>query len=320
MPTVLSVLAGLLVVGFTLLGRTMGWLRRPPSPVKADLTGRVAIVTGANSGIGKITAGSLASMGAHVVLACRSVERGAAAAAELVNEDPNRSIEVLRLDLSDLTDVRRFVVDFRGRHPRLDILVNNAGRVVGEHNISAQGHELTLATNHLGPFLLTTSLLDLLEESEDGRVVTVASVAHRQGTIDLDDLQGDAREYAALTVYAASKLANVLFTRELARRVGPGSVAVNCVHPGTIRSGFAQDGDGPRWMQLLMPLARWTFMTPELGADCQTWLAAAPEARALHGAYVVRRRPGRVSKEGRDDALATGLWNATEELVTASGD
>ncbi len=319
MPTTLAVLAGLAVVAFVLLGRTMGWLRRPPRPVQADLSGQVIVVTGANSGIGKVTAGALASLGAHVVLACRSVERGAAAAAELVDQDRDRSIEVLRLDLSDLDDVRRFAAEVLERHDRLDVLVNNAGRVVGARELSAQGHEQTLATNHLGPFLLTQLLLPRLQASAPSRIVNVASTAHRQGAIDLADLQWEQRDYAALTVYSASKLANVLTTRALARRADGSGVAVNCVHPGTIRSGFGGDGDGPRWMQLLLPLARWTFRTPERGADSSVWLAASPDAAELQGAYVVDRRVRQPSAMARDQELADRLWRSSEELVRPSG-
>ncbi len=312
----LAVVAGLLVLAVLVLGRQMGWLRRPPAPVTADLTGRVVVVTGANSGIGLVTAGALASLGAHVVMACRSLERGRAAADALREEDPTRRLEVRTLDLSDLDDVRRFAAELLDDHDQLHVLVNNAGRIVGEQGTSPQGHELTLATNHLGPFLLTQLLLPRLRATPGARVVNVASAAHRQGSLDPDALGRTDGAYNAMAAYSDSKLANVLFTRELARRVGD-DVVVNCVHPGTIRSGFGGDGDAPVWLRVLLPLASWTFMTPERGADSQIWLAAAPEAAELRGAYVVRRRVRRPSADARDDRLARALWERTTELVGA---
>lgn len=314
MPDALAVAVGVLVVAIVLLGRATGWLRRPPPALDADLAGRVAVVTGANSGIGQVTAGALASLGAHVVMACRSTQRGEAAAAELLAADPNRRLEVRRLDLADLDDVRRFCDEFRRDHGRLDILVNNAGRVVGERGTSPQGHELTLATNHLGPFLLTGHLLGLLEASAPARIVVVGSSSHTGGDLDLDDLQWEARPYRGLTAYATSKLANLLFVRELARRLDPTRVTVACVHPGTIRSGFGA-GDGPRWLRLLLPLARWAFLTPERGADGSVFLAAGADPERFHGAYVVRRRVVPGSRASRDLEAARALWLATEELV-----
>ncbi|MFT5223507.1 MAG: retinol dehydrogenase-12 [Glaciecola sp.] len=310
----LALVVGLLGSIAGLLAWMMGWFRKV-DPVTANLDGKVAIVTGANSGIGKHTAQELARMGAKVVLACRSVERGQQAADELRAASPDLDLEVRALDLADLDSVRSFASGVLADFDHLDILVNNAGRVVGQRATSAQGYEATFATNHLGPFLLTTLLLNRLLQTPGARVVNVASTAHRQGRVDLDDLMSAEGEYRAMSAYANSKLANVLFTRELATHTKASDLRVNCVHPGTIRSGFGGDGDGPLWMRVLLPFARWAFMSPEQGADTSVWLAASPDADAVHGGYFSRRCERQPSRRARDAQLASDLWERSARLV-----
>jgi len=315
----LKAVLGLVAAMAGVFGWLFGWFRKV-APPEADLHGSVAVVTGSNSGIGRITASALAGTGAHVVLAVRSEARGHSAREEILAEHPTASVEVMRLDVSDLDSVRTFVMQFTSTHDRLDILVNNAGRVIGQREETRAGFEATFATNHLGPFLLTNLLLPTLSRSTPARVVNVASTAHRQGELRFDDLMWTNREYRSLKVYATTKLCNVLFTRELARRTAGTGVSVNCVHPGTIRSGFGQEGDAPRWMKLGMPLARWMFMSPEQGADTSIWLATSPEVADQHGGYFYRRRRWQPSKAARDDVAARQLWERSAELTDLHAD
>ncbi len=314
----------LVLGGLALGGLGLAWSRGDLprfAPVQADLTGKVAVVTGANSGIGKETALALGAMGATVVMACRSTQRGEAAAEELRHRHVGIDVTVLALDLSDLDSVRAFARAVLGRFDRLDILVNNAGRVVGERQRTVQGFEASIGTNHLGPFLLTDLLLPRLigtgREHGPARIVNVASSTHRQGELELDDLMWERRTYAPLKVYAASKLANVLFTLELARRTDPGEVTVNALHPGNITTGFGVSPDAPRWMQILFPYSKYVFLTPERGADTQIWLAASDEAEGEHGGYFSRRHRWQPSAAARDAALARGLWERSAQLVAA---
>lgn len=317
--------------GVALTGLGLAWTRGDLprfAPFEADLTGKVAIVTGANSGIGKETALALGAMGATVVMACRSMQRGEAAAEELrhrhaAQEGEGRGgidLEVLPLDLADLDSVRTFAESMAQRHDRLDILVNNAGLVVGERQETAQGFEATIGTNHLGPFLLTNLLLPLLEQTgrggdEPARVVSVSSYTHRSGDLDLSDLMWERRPYVPLKVYAASKLANVVFTLELARRANPREVTANCLHPGNIHTGFGVHDDAPGWMRLLFPYSKHVFLSPERGADTSIWLAASPDVVNSHGGYFSRRRQWEPAKAAQDRTLGVGLWEYSRELV-----
>lgn len=291
----------------------------PRRPFHADLTGQVVVVTGANSGIGKETAFGLATLGATVVLACRSRARGETAIEELRHRDHTLDLHLVELDLADLSSVRRCARALLDRFDRLDVLVNNAGRVVGEWQETVDGFEATIGTNHLGPFLLTDLLLPRITETGrahgGARIVNVASSTHRRGELDLDDLMWRNRPYRALKVYATSKLANVLFTMELARRCDPAEVAVNTVHPGNIHTGFGVTDDAPGWMQTLFPYTEHVFLTPERGADTSVWLAASAAAGNEHGGYFTRRLRLTPSAAARDESLARALWDQSARLV-----
>lgn len=274
------------------------------------MEGRVVLVTGANSGIGRVSARQLAGMGAHVLMACRDEARGREALAEV---QAAGSAELCRCDLSSLTDIRLFAAELLAAQPRLHVLLNNAGAYQAERRETADGLELSFGANHLGPFLLTNLLLPRLRESGGARIVNVASGAHRLGRVRLDDLQWKHRRYQGFLAYADSKLMNILFTRELSRRLQGSGVTANSLHPGAIRSGFAVNDRGAfaRLTALLGPL----FLSSEEGAATQVYLCSAPELEGRSGEYFSNRRPKRPWPQARNDEMAARLWEVSVELV-----
>lgn len=280
----------------------------------ASMEGRVAIVTGATQGIGRVTAEALAREGADVTLIVRDEPRGREVAAA-IGQTSGRSVDVLVADLASLAEVRRVARAFRERHDRLHVLVNNAGALQMRRQVTDEGLELTFALNHLAYFLLTHELLDLLCASAPARVVNVASAAHYSGRIDWDDPQFERRRYSGWAAYSASKLMNVLFTRELARRLVGTGVTANAVHPGTVATGFARNNPvfGTVW-RLLGPFLR----APEQGAVGPIHLASADLA-GLTGRYfhdTVERRPSALAL---DDEAARRLWDLSERLTGIAG-
>ena len=279
------------------------------------MRGKAVLVTGGNSGIGKATATALAAAGARTIITSRDEQRGQAAVDDIRRDSGSDAVEVMVLDLARLASVRDFCARFLADHDRLDVLVNNAGGMQGTRQVTEDGYELTFQVNHLGPFLLTNLLGDQLVASKPARVVTVASLAHKNATIDFDDLQCERCRYAGLSVYGRSKLANVLFARELARRLDGTGVTSNCLPPGTIRSGFGQDGDADQLLRIGLFIARPFFPGPQRGARTVVYLAASPEVEGVTGTYFVRCRPARTSAEGADDEAARRLWEVSERLV-----
>jgi retinol dehydrogenase 14 len=283
----------------------------------APMAGRVCLVTGATSGIGKAAATGLARLGAEVVLVARDPARGAATMAEIRTVTGNPRIELLCADLSSQAAIRQAAEDYRRGHDRLDVLVNNAGGSWATRHTTADGLEWTFAVNHLAYFLLTNLLGDLLQASAPARVVNVTSSAQALGDIHLDDLQFE-RRYRGQAAYNQSKLANVLFTYELARRLDGTGVTVNCLAPGVTRTNFGRDDSGPV-MRLLTPVARPFMRSPEEGAATAVWLASAPEVEGVTGRYYLRRRarptPRRSSRRSYDTELARRLWQVSEELT-----
>lgn len=285
----------------------------------ADMTGKTVVVTGANSGIGLETAVALARAGADTVIAARDADRGAAAVADARRRSGSERVELALFDLGDLASVRAGAAELLGRHDRIDVLVNNAGLVLSERRETADGLEATFAVNHLGPFLLTTLLLDRLRASAPSRVVNVASTAHnsaRKG-LDFDDLQSTKR-YRGMQVYGASKLANILFTAELARRLEGSGVTANCCHPGTVATSYGRDGDTKGVLAFGLKLIKPFVLTPEQGAVTPVYLASSPEVANVSGRYFVKRRTREPSKAARDSAAAARLWEVSEELVAPS--
>lgn len=276
------------------------------------MVGKICVVTGATSGIGLVTARELARMGATVVLMARSRERGEAAREEIAARTGNQGVELILADFASLASVRAGAEAVLARHGRLDVLVNNAGVYVGDRRLSADGYELTFAVNHLAAFLLTDLLLGALRAAPSARVVTVSSGAHLGGRGRFDDVRAE-RGYSGFQAYAESKLANVLFTYELARRLEGSGVAANCLHPGAVRTGFAGDAKG--LFAVFFNLAKPFMLTPEQGAQTPIYLAASPEVEGVSGKYFFERRPRQSSPASYDRGLQARLWALSEELT-----
>ncbi len=273
--------------------------------------GKVALVTGGTSGIGKATAMALAAMGADVVAVGRDPERGEKAVGEIRAQTGAR-VDLALADLASQAGVRELAEGFRSRYDRLDVLVNNAGLVQSTRTETPDGLETTFATNHLAPFLLTNLLLDMLEESAPSRVVTVSSEAERWGNIDFDDLQSKKR-YRGFPVYGMTKLANIMFTYELAERLKGTGVTATCMHPGTVNTRFGTNNRGP--MTILFRAFKPFMRTPEQGADTVIWLAFSPDVEGISGRYYADRRPIEPKKIANDPAARRRLWEESARLT-----
>ncbi len=279
--------------------------------------GRTAIVTGANSGIGLWTAIGLAKAGANVVMVCRDPHRGEDARG-LVTRMSNRKPDLLIADFASLTAVRDAAARMLDRYPQIHILVNNAGAFFPTRELSADGYEMTIAVNHLAPFLLTNTLLPGLERSGEprrfARIVNVASEAANRASIDLGDLMST-RRYSMLAAYGQSKLANILFTKELARRLPPRPVSANCLHPGVVATGIGNKGgvSGVVW-SMLKPV----LLSPEKGAANSLYVATSPAIEGMSGVYFVKQRPARPNPIADDPAIASRLWLESQKLVDAA--
>ncbi|XP_053729301.1 dehydrogenase/reductase SDR family member 13a.3 isoform X2 [Synchiropus splendidus] len=283
-----------------------------------QLSGKTAIVTGGNTGIGKATALGLARRGARVILACRNREKAEAAAFDIRRESGNNQVLFIQLDLASVESIHTFADTFLKSEPRLDILINNAG-VMGCGR-TVDGFDLTLGVNHLGHFLLTNLLLDRLHQCSPSRVVTVSGLLHRFGTVDFSSLTArrdvvcSHSTWSMIQAYCNSKLFNVLFTRELSNRLDGSSVTCYCLHPGVI---YTQLCRSMSWWQLLLlwPIAKLLFLDPESG--CQTTLHCALQEglEPLSGRYFSNCHQQQVGAKGRDDALAKKLWEVSERLV-----
>jgi retinol dehydrogenase 12 len=271
------------------------------------MRGKTVVITGASSGIGREAALELAKRGATVVPVGRDAKRTDAVARKV-------GAEPLQADFSSLDDVRRLGRTLLERYDRIDVLVNNAGLVSGRRRLTADGLELTMAVNHFAPFLLTNLLLERLAASAPARVVTTASDAHRGGHIDVGDLNGE-RRWSAWSAYGTSKLANILFTRALARRLEGTGVVANCLHPGVIRTGLARGAPLP--IRLGWRAASVFFGSPRKGASTIVYLVSAPEAAEVSGGYFVDSRPASPSAQAQDDALAEQLWERSVQLTGA---
>ena len=273
------------------------------------MKGKICIVTGGNTGIGKATVEGLARQGATVILACRDLDKGRAAQAEIVAKLPGAEIELMRLDLASLASVREFAKAFTEKHPRLDVLVENAGVSTGKRQLTADGFEMDFGVNHLGHFLLTELLLPTLEASSPSRVVVVASSVHKGAKIDFDDLQGE-KSWGIVRFYGQSKLCNMLFVRSLAKRLEGKGVVVNALHPGVIATELARDFPAPlRWMAKLF------FKSAEKGARTSIHVATSKEAGDVSGKYFADSKEAKPSPEALDDAVAERLWTESERLI-----
>lgn len=251
-------------------------------------------------------------MGATVVLACRSRERGEEALRYIRRRTGNDDVELLTVDLLRQGSVRDFAETLTATFPRVHVLVNNAGIFAGRRRLAEDGIESTFAVNHLSHFLLTNLLLDSLRRSAPSRIVNVSSEASRSGTIDFANLNGE-RRWSAWRAYAQSKLANVLFTVELARRLDGTGVTANSVHPGGVRTNLGRPGAG--WVRVGMWLARPFLLSPAQGADTVLYLASSPEVESIGGKYYIRRRPAEPHPSAHDTSIARRLWEVSESLA-----
>jgi retinol dehydrogenase-12 len=278
------------------------------------LDGQVALVTGATNGIGRVTAREFARMGARTLIVARDPGRGEEAARE-IREATGAPAEVLVADLSSRDQVRRLAGEVGDRAGRVDLLVNNAGAIFAERRLSADGVEMTLALNHLAYFQLTLELLPLLRVAPEGRIVNVSSVAHERGSIDFEDLQGE-RRYGMWKAYAQSKLANVLFTRELARRLSGTGITANALHPGAIASGFGRNHPG--FFGKLVAVGAPFLASPEKGARTTLHVATAPGLRGVTGRYFSSCKEKAPSRAALDGDSALRLWQISEAMTHPS--
>jgi len=280
--------------------------------MSANLEDRVFLVTGANSGIGKATALGLARLGGTVVMACRSATRGEAARQDVVRDSGNSSVYLEIVDLASEESTRSFAEEFQRKYPRLDVLINNAGVYTAHREVTPDGLERTFEVNYLSGFLLTHLLLDLLKKSAPSRIVNVSSSAHSGGTIHFDDLQGEQR-YGGFGAYGQSKLAQVLFTRELARRLEGTRVTVNACHPGVIRTNLGMGGTSA-----VVRFVRLFFKGPEKGAQTPIYLAVSPEVERVTGQYFANKHVREPSRAAQDPDVARRLFDVSAELAHLS--
>ncbi len=277
------------------------------------MAGKTVIVTGANSGIGLETAVALAAQGARVVMTARDAARGEAAVSEVRRRVPDAQTDLAVFDLASMASVRQGATDLLDRCPAIDVLVNNAGLVLSDRRQTVDGFETTFAVNHLGPFLLTRLLLGRILASGPARVVTVASMAHRYARhgIDYADI-GRSASYRGMLVYGESKLANILFTRELARRLEGTAVTANCLHPGTVATGYARDGDTSGVLAFGIRIIKPFVLTAKRGARTSIYLASSPDVGHVSGEYFIKCQVRQPSAPARDAAAALQLWEASE--------
>ena len=286
-----------------------------PESHTGSMVGLTVLVTGATSGIGKATAAGLAAKGARLAITGRDRERTERTAGE-IRAAYNATVDAFVADLSSQTEVRRLAEEVLQTYPLINVLVNNVGGYWNTRHVTADGLEHTFALNHLAPFLLTNLLLDRLMHSAPARVVTVASNAHSLGRIDFDDLQGE-RSYSGERAYNQSKLANVLFTYELARRLQAGDVTANALHPGMVRTSFgAEDRGGAQ--RLFVPLMRLFMKAPARGAATSIYLASSPDIEQVTGLYFANGKPKRSSKSSYDQAVGARLWQVSAGLAGLS--
>jgi NAD(P)-dependent dehydrogenase (short-subunit alcohol dehydrogenase family) len=278
----------------------------------SDLNGKVCLVTGATSGIGEATAKALAARGAQVILVGRNQLKADKTVQQIQSETGSNSVQYLLADFADLQQIHDLVSSFKSQYSRLDVLINNAGAYFNSRRQTAYGVEMTFLVNHLAPFLLTNLLLDMIKASPAARIINVSSDAHQYGSMDFADLEYK-RRYFGMKAYARSKLANIMFTYELARRLEGSAVTVNALHPGHIATDIWRTN-----FSLIGPLLKWIMgffaITPEEGAKTSIYLASSPEVEGLTGQYYVKREVVQSSPMSYDQNLARQLWRVSEQL------
>jgi NAD(P)-dependent dehydrogenase (short-subunit alcohol dehydrogenase family) len=275
------------------------------------MRGKTIVITGATSGIGQIAAERLAAMGARLVMVARDKSRGEAELARLRSLAPGISHSIHYADLSRLAEVKRVAAEVAAAEPRIDVLINNAGALFATRQLTSDGLELTFATNHMSYFVLTHGLRERLRASAPARVVNVASHAHKGEKLDFSDLQSE-RNYRGLHVYGRSKLANILFTRELARRWQGTGVTANSLHPGFVSTRFGDQSGG--MLSWVVRAAKVVAISPEKGAETIVYLASSDQVAGASGLYYYKCRPANPTREAQDDEAARRLWQESEKI------
>ncbi len=275
------------------------------------MQGKTVVMTGATSGIGEVAALKLAAMGARIVFIARDPQRAEATLAKLERKAPKLGHRVHHADLSLMAETKRVGAAIAQSEPRIDALVNNAGALFSQRRVTAEGLEMTFALNHMAYFVLTEALRERLAASASARIVSTSSGAHMGAKLDFDDLQA-AKSYHGWKAYCRSKLCNILFTRELARRLNGTGVTANCMHPGFVASRFGREAGG--WSGVLLPLAQFFAISPADGADTIIHLVSSPAVAKASGGYYVKRKMITPSAAARDDGAARALWQASEAL------
>jgi len=283
--------------------------------ITKDLTGQVIIITGANTGIGKETARRLAYTGATIIFACRDQAKTLPVIQEIQQETKNSHLEFIRLDIGDLASIKEFVKEFQQRHQKLNILINNAGINIPERKLTKDGFECQFGINHLGPFYLTTLCLDTLKNSSPSRIINVASNAHEDAKINWEDLMSE-KEYSMLPAYGQSKLATVLFTKELSRRLESSNVKVVCLHPGAVRTELTRD-IAKKWIfKVILAIARPFQKSPEEGAQTTIYCALEDEEKLVGGAYYVDLKVKKENSLARNEENGRRMWEVSEKLIS----
>jgi NAD(P)-dependent dehydrogenase (short-subunit alcohol dehydrogenase family) len=276
------------------------------------LKGKTVVITGGTSGIGEAAAGKLAEMGARIVLVARDRSRGEETLARLRKRAPNLAHTVHYADLTRILEMKRVAAEIAGTEPRIDVLINNAGAMFSTRKLTEDGLETTFALNHMAYFVVTQGLRERLVASASARVVSTASAAHQGATLNFDDLQL-AKNFGPMKAYGRSKLCNILFTRELARRLRGTGVTANCLHPGFVATRFADESGG--LISRFAGLAKLLAISPEQGAETIVYLASSPEIAATTGRYFYKRRPIAPSRAAQYDRTAISLWERSAALA-----
>jgi len=276
------------------------------------MSGKVCLVTGATSGIGRVTARELAQMDATVVAVGRNRQKGEETVAEIKRRSANDKVEFMQADLSSQESIRDLARTFTDKYDQLHVLVNNAGGVFSKRETTVDGLEMTFALDHLAYFLLTALLLPVLERSAPARIINVSSGAQGTGKIDFGDLQG-AKRYRGWRAYSQAKLANVLFTYELARRLQGTGVTANCLHPGFVATGFAQNNSGA--LQALIKAGQVFAISPEKGAETSVFLASSPLVEGVSGKYFANKKEKKSAKQSYDESATRRLWDVSAQLT-----
>jgi NAD(P)-dependent dehydrogenase (short-subunit alcohol dehydrogenase family) len=280
------------------------------------MQGKVCLITGGTNGIGKSAAQALAVLGATVVIVGRDAHKTSQVVKEIRSASGNNNVDSLLADLSSQQDVRRLARDFQRKYSRLHVLLNNAGGTYLTRQLSVDGLEMTFALNHLAYFLLTNLLLDTLKASAPARIINVSSDAHANGKIEFDNLQGE-RDFSGLGPYGNSKLANILFTIELARRLDGTGVTANALHPGLTNTGFGKNNPG--WLMALMgALIPLIARSPDKGAQTSVYLASSPDVAGVTGKYFVDSKVARPARQATNGAVASRLWDVSADMVHLS--